>query len=805
MADILFGNNNGKIVRKLARRHVQADKKSNWLLVLTIALSVGMILSVILSSVGIEQAFKNAEKNKAQVTVIGVTDEQLKNIREQTDVLWVGEMSLLGFFYQDDITITPVYADEDYLEKQAELEYEGDVPQNRNEVMLPENYLALFDEQYHIGDQIELDVTGTGNKEWYSICGIIKDGKESSKNCKIYLSKALARELLNDQFQITAYTRLETDLVQTNMLEDFAESTLEAAGIVPEQIFYTEYSSIMTGVIKPELPLPISFLAVIVAVLAGVVIYGIFYTMITKSVQMLGQLRTIGMTKRQVKKMSRKESRQFAYKGIPLGLLLGVVVGYAVSPKGFVLKTTILWMVIVAIISFFIIAAATTKPVRIAMYTSPLEGLRYTVYTGKKKVSHKLYRHLSLGNLARINIGRNKIKSVFTVCMLGISLMILVTTATVANSIDARKSAEFRYFPFGEIQLEIQEIARSTFDEQNEENRSTRLQLEDNPLEAPELLESLEAIDGVENIVPSSCIRLGVTFPDDMGSITTIINNVPTIDREQFGKLQELLSDSNVDYDSITDQNAILVDKDVANVGDILTVEGRAEDGTTFSKDMTVIGTYDRAVLMEEMPLCPGSPRFMITYDTGRNLTGVTNQTGILTISVKEGTYEEVAAAVQSIADASDQIDIYTIEQNIRNIEYNYNQTIKTFYFISAIMFVFGCVSLVNTLIVDYQNRKREFGLFRAIGATQPQLRKMLRMESGFYLAVSVIAAIIGGVIASIVIGFRIDKTAHCFEFEYPLSVIAVIILGTALIQVIASLYSSKIIKDTEITESIKI
>lgn len=804
MGDILFGNNNHEIVRKLAKQHIRADKKSNGLLILTIALSVGMILSVILSSAGISQEFKNGEKDKAQIIVIGATEEQLRSIRGQADVLWVGEMSLLGFFYQKDITVSPVYADADYLERQEELAYEGHVPQERDEIMLPESYIRSFDEEYHIGSQIALDVTGTGGKELYRICGIVKDTGERGKNRKIYLSKSLARELLEDQFQITAYTRLDTELIQTDELEDFAKRALGAAGIVPGQIFLTEYSGIMTGVIKPEIPLPISVLAALAAVLAGIVIYGIFYTMITRSVQMFGQLRTLGMTKRQVRRMSRRESRQFAYKGIPLGLLIGVAIGYTVSPKGFVLKTTILWALAVAILSFMIVAIASTKPVRVAMNTSPLEGMRYTVYTGKKKATHKLYRNLSLGNLARINIGRNKAKSVFTIGMLGISLMILVTTATIANSIDARKSAEFRYFPFGEIQLDIQEFAKSTFDEQNEKNRGTRLQLESNPLENTELLEALRAVEGIENITPSPCLRLGVTFPDDMGSITTIINYVPTIDREQFLKLQKLFWDDKINYDLVTSQTAILADQDVAKTGDILTVEGRAADGTDFSEEMTVVGTYDKAVLMEEMPLLPGSPRFIITYDTGKNLTGVTNQTGILSVSVREGSYEEVAARVQAMADASDQIDLYTIEQNIRNIEYNYSRTIRTFYFISAIMFVFGCLSLMNTLIVDYQNRKREFGLFRAIGATQRQLRSMLRMESAFYLTVSIIIAVAGGLAASIAVSLRLDKMAHCIDFQYPWGVMTLIILGTAMLWIAMSFYSAGFLKNTEISEAVK-
>lgn len=37
----------------------------------------------------------------------------------------------------------------------------------------------------------------------------------------------------------------------------------------------------------------------------------------------------------------------------------------------------------------------------------------------------------------------------------------------------------------------------------------------------------------------------------------------------------------------------------------------------------------------------------------------------------------------------------------------------------AAILFTFGGISLMNMLMVDFQNRKREFGLLEAVGATQ--------------------------------------------------------------------------------------
>ena len=63
----------------------------------------------------------------------------------------------------------------------------------------------------------------------------------------------------------------------------------------------------MTGVIQSGIQLPIPMLAALTTVLAATIIYGVFYTKIAKNIQMFGQLRTIGMTKKQINEWQEKK------------------------------------------------------------------------------------------------------------------------------------------------------------------------------------------------------------------------------------------------------------------------------------------------------------------------------------------------------------------------------------------------------------------------------------------------------------------------------------------------------------------
>ena len=798
-----FENDTSAVIRKLANRSIKADKQSNLFLILTIVVSVCMVFSIILISTGSEQMFKDAQRDKAQISIIGASDEQLSLLEQNTHVMWIGEYSLLGFSYQNDITLTLAYGDENYFSNQQGISLQGRVPTGKDEIMLPQNYIDFLGASYGVGDTVSLDLTGTGNKADYTLSGIL-DIREKSKGYFIYVGEELANKLSGGTMQTTAYTRLDSNLTTSDDILELAYDAIQNTGIENGQVNLTEYFAVMTGVVKSGIPIPLPLLSLLTAVLAAFVVYGIFYTKITKNVQTLGQLRTLGMTKRQIKKMVKREGYQFAVKGIPLGLICGAIIGFVACPAGFKISTTLTYACIIAVVSIIMLSIAIFKPMHVAMNTSPLEGSKYLVYVGKAKSSHKLHRKLTPLNLAAINIGRNKRKAVFVFLMLGLSGALLLATATVAGSIDAEKQARFKYYPDGDLQLRIRNVAQSSFNTDTESYGITKTQLEDNPLEKQELIEQLESISGVERVTPANCIMMTITFPDDMRSITSITDIFPTIDREQTNAKQSMLSAGIADYDDMVEKNGILVADDTANVGDVLTLNGRASDGRTFDVDAVVVGTYNRADLMLENPTVPGSPYFIMTYDTAEKLTGVTAQTGVLSIETAKGNYERVASAIQNIVNENDQLEFHTITQSETSIQKYYNPSIQTFYLISIILLVFGSMSLANTLLVDLGNRRREFGLFKAVGATQKQLNKMLNKEIITYLAGSLIIALVGSSIIGFAVCRRLDAINHCISFSFPWLFLLALITMLALIYFVFSLYSRNGLKKTSILSAIR-
>lgn len=85
---------------------------------------------------------------------------------------------------------------------------------------------------------------------------------------------------------------------------------------------------------------------------SGIVIYSIFYISVASSIRNYGQLRTIGTTKRQIKKMVYREGKLLAAIAIPIGLVIGNVIGYFLIPAGWYWLTTLCVTVGVGLFAF---------------------------------------------------------------------------------------------------------------------------------------------------------------------------------------------------------------------------------------------------------------------------------------------------------------------------------------------------------------------------------------------------------------------------------------------------------------------
>ena len=122
----------------------------------------------------------------------------------------------------------------------------------------------------------------------------------------------------------------------------------------------------------------------VILLAAVLVIYGVFYLSVIGRVHQFGQLRTIGMTKKQMRKLVSREGRMLFLRAAPLGIVIGGVVGYFLLPAGFSILNTLLLAVGVFVVVYVITLLSVHKPAKLAAAVSPMEALRYQPQDGMK-------------------------------------------------------------------------------------------------------------------------------------------------------------------------------------------------------------------------------------------------------------------------------------------------------------------------------------------------------------------------------------------------------------------------------------
>jgi putative ABC transport system permease protein len=125
-------------------------------------------------------------------------------------------------------------------------------------------------------------------------------------------------------------------------------------------------------------------------------------------------------------------------------------------------------------------------------------------------------------------------------------------------------------------------------------------------------------------------------------------------------------------------------------------------------------------------------------------------------------------------------------------------------YLLAMILTVPGLIATANTMSINVIERTREIGILRAVGATRPQIERMILAES---LMLSLLGSLLGIAVglflsdfiikAMVVMGFKLD-------FYFPASgLIVALVLGLA-VGILASLAPARKAANTEIVEALR-
>ena len=361
-----------------------------------------------------------------------------------------------------------VYCDAQMMEiTKAQMKLlEGRVPEKANEVVVSEYFLSTYGNNAKIGDTVTLDTESFHGD--YVVTGIMDSVNEKEANtCAIILSNAALTEWNGfDPAGYRAYVHFKnSDQLGEELMTSYCREVAEEYQLSMPKMNskYFAYAS------KSFDFLPIVGVIAIVLIGGYIVIQSIFRISINDKIQSYGQLRTIGATPKQIKRIVKREGRKLGSIGILIGTVLGVCGGFLLFPKGFNAVSYVATIILTLISSWIMVSVSIRKPIKIAAGISPIEAVRFTpaqkdIRSRKKTVA--IVASLSLGGI----------------------ILLVVSSIVLLRSPEALAR---RFFPDGDYKIYL-----------DSEMTEEKVMAAGNPLNE-ELKQEILSIDGVTDIIPS--------------------------------------------------------------------------------------------------------------------------------------------------------------------------------------------------------------------------------------------------------------------------------------------------------------
>lgn len=664
----------------------------------------------------------------------------------------------------DGFSVMPYYVNEMSDEIRIGELTEGTLPEKENEAAVQGAMLERMGIEPEVGSSVTLDFYD-GNEETFTVSGILAGG-EGSKPFSVFFSEAYAEngsQLKDMPYEVYAKIYGAADMYPDELREAIyligSDAGIERKYINPSKAYLDSLSIESRQILLCVLVGGVILLACVL------VIYGVFCLSVIGRIHQFGQLRTIGMTKKQLKKFVSREGRLLFLRSVPIGIVIGGVAGYFMKPRGFSILNTLIIAAAVFVIIYIITMLSVHKPAKIAGNVSPMEALRYVPQDGMKQASgRKQCRDLTPAGLGIMNFSRNRKKAAITMLSLGLGGILFMTAATYMSSFSKES-----YARQGDFQESEFIISYSPSAVELNENGLSGMQA-DTPL-GDEMTGQIASIDGVEKVTERKGFGVQYDFPlhDEYGSNDIIY---PLTEEEMQG------IDSYV-TEGTADTEALLRGEQVLVAGNDT---GEEIYGWKFQVgDKVTLHYYDGSGMAEKEVEVAG----MISDAFDRDHNGIEGWFVMPEQAVLDWiSYDSINSSLLISTDPAKETAVG--ESLTQIVGERPELTMETIF-----IMMFSILSMMNTLITNIVTRKRELAMLESIGMSKGQIRKMLLGESLLLVGVTVgvtmtIGTLCGYILCRMLHGIGAVYMQFRFPFEFALGYVAVLILVPLLITVVS-------------------
>ena len=559
----------------------------------------------------------------------------------------------------------------------------------------------------------------------------------------------------------------------------------------------------------------IAIVCVIIVITSVFCIKNSFDISITEKTKQYGMLRSVGATKKQIRKNVFYEATILGAIGIPLGIVAGilasVILVYVVNiflasgigvELEFVFKFSIIAIILAIILGIVTIYLSAIRSAFRASKVSPIESIRNSAnikIKAKKIKGSKIINKLFGigGQISYKNLKRNKKKYRTTVISIIVSVAVFIALTGFMNSAFYALEDELNLFDYN---LTVLVNEKEGFDKAIE--TTTLAGIKDYSIYR----------DDVYNIpnVKYNTEYLLKTRKTDKVKDNSFVLTIASIGEEQYNKYIKSLG---LKYEDVKDK-AILFDDIEFNFcaqggrvesskmrqfaykrGDV--IEGNIED-----KDVNL----EIAYVANELPFGLSDHDYMSMIIVSDELFDSIAKSNNMTIYYDTENANKLQDEVEEmLAEVSCSINNVDEEARIMN-----NMFILIGIFLYGFIIVIsliGITNIFNTITTNMELRRQEFAMLKSIGMTKKEFSRMIRLESIFMGVKSLLFGLpIGMILAALIAFFLSEGNIKSLGIKYLIpfngiiiSVIAVFLLITCIMG-----YSMSKINKQNIIETIR-
>lgn len=467
MSDVLFGNNNKAVIKKVANRSFHSNKKRNILAVIAIALTTFLLTAVLTIGFGAKNTMQYSEARllgtQAHALVQGMTEEQAEQLRENGMFEKVGTQIALAFLENTkQLNVEMDYVDETLIEVRFMTPSIGTIPKAENEVLVSANVLEDLGIPKKAGETLPVDLKVDGKIEHFDmkVSGIYEPVKDDVGFVMVSKAFMEAQEdmvaVLRKDRENGNYYNADVILKDPAMAEERIGELVRSIGGNPDDREAENYVRIAPtpSVTQSDGNLAVWMAAGVFGILfmfcGYLLIYNVFDMGVTNDVRQYGLLRTIGMTPKQVKGLVRKQAMYLFLIGTPIGVVLGILIGKGMLPsalqvfvaelgeKNVVVGSLPYLPIIIGSVLFSALTVwiSTRKSAKKASRVSPIEAVRYVEQSTGKIKERKHVKGALLPRMAKANVQRNRGRMVLVIVSLMLSIILLNSVFIFAGSFD---------------------------------------------------------------------------------------------------------------------------------------------------------------------------------------------------------------------------------------------------------------------------------------------------------------------------------------------------------------------------------